>query len=136
MKISCHDRFRSPLITCGRGTGPSLRNVLSRTVRGVTPARNMPTQRHGHGRWDQRRLPANLAVFRLSLGEAGRNRCAVSVRLVGGSCRLILQGDLKTWVIGFKSKLQTALWLRLSHHGTAISACRSGITQKMTCQIK
>ena len=74
---------------------PSHKSQVFRTVRGVTPTRNMPTQRHGHGRWDQRRLPANLAVFRLGLAEAGRNRCAVSVRLAGGSWPPNLTGRFK-----------------------------------------
>ena len=51
---------------------PLHESQVSRTVRGVMPARNMPTQRHGHDRWDQRRLPASLTVFRLVLAEAGR----------------------------------------------------------------
>ena len=51
---------------------PLHKSQVSRTVRGVTSARNMPTQRHGHDRWDQRRLPANLTVFRLGIVAAGR----------------------------------------------------------------
>ena len=90
---------------------------VSRTVRGVMPARNMPTQRHLHDRCYQRRLSANLTVFRLGFSGGGQNR---PVRLVGVLGRLILQGDSKTWFVGFESKSQTALWLRLSHHSIAI----------------
>ena len=51
---------------------PLHNSQVSRTVRGVTPARNMPTQRHHHDRCYRRRLPANLTVFRLGLEETGR----------------------------------------------------------------
>jgi len=70
----------------------------------------------------------NLAlrvVFRLGLAEAGRNRCAVSVRLAGGSWPPNLTGRFKD--MGYW------LWIEVADRTMAatvppISACRSGIS--------
>ena len=56
----------------------------------------------------------------IELSGGRQNRCAVSVRLAGVLGRLILQDNSKTWASGFELQSQTAFWLGLSHHSTAI----------------
>ena len=61
---------------------PLHKSQVSQTDRGVMPASNMPTQRHGHDRCYQRRLPANLTVFKLGLVEEGRTTTNLEVPVV------------------------------------------------------